>query len=167
MPILQRCVGLQTPQIHRQRQRNNKEWACVVCTISLTTLLTSPSHVFSSSSPSIRPSNSMSFSENLVMASFNCKALLIQSNTLFHRVFIDACNLKAPLSAALAFPAHSPFPSPSDSERTPPTTSCFLFLNFFHATEERLKWRHNLYNGCRRTSIVATFKPAFTATCNV
>ena len=66
-----------------------------MCTISSTTLQASPSDVFSSSSPSIRPSNSMSFSENLVMASFNSKALLMQSNTLFHRVFTGACNLKA------------------------------------------------------------------------
>ena len=136
-------------------------------TISSTTLPASPFDVFSSPSPSMWPSNSMSFSENLVMASFNYKALLMQSNTLFHRVFTGACNLKAPLSAASAFPSHSPVPSPSDSECTPPTTSYCLFLNFFHATDERLKRRHNLYNGCRRTSIVAAFKPAFTARCNM
>ena len=136
-------------------------------TISSPTLPTSPSDVFPSSSLSIQPSNSMSFSENLVMVSFNYMALLVQLNTLFHRVFIGACNLKAPLLATLAFPSHSPFPSSSDSERTPPTTSCYFFFNFFHATDERLKRRHNLYNGCRRTSIVAAFKPALTARCNM
>ena len=51
----------------------------------------------------------MSFSKNLVMASFNCKALVMQSNTLLHRVFKGACNLKAPLSTALAF-LHIPLP---------------------------------------------------------